>query len=137
MATPSDFSRRMGDIATGVSQNADKLVKKVAMAIDQTVVMATPVDTGRARANWIASLDAASSSTTQATDKGGAQAIAAARATINGYDGDTNAEVHITNNLEYIGFLNDGSSAQAPSGFIRKAIRAGVSAVKGAKLLES
>lgn len=137
MATPNDFSKRMGQIATGVSKNADKLVKKVAMAIDQAVVMATPVDTGRARANWIASLDTASSAKTESTDKGGAQAIAAARATINGYDGDTNAEVHITNNLEYIGFLNDGSSAQAPSGFVRTAIKAGASAVKGAKLLES
>jgi HK97 gp10 family phage protein len=137
MATPSEFNKRMGRIATGVSENADKLVKKVAMAIDQAVVMATPVDTGRARANWIASLDVASSSITQSTDKGGAQAIAAARATINGYDGDTNAEVHITNNLEYIGFLNDGTSAQAPRGFVRTAIKAGASAVKGAKLLES
>jgi HK97 gp10 family phage protein len=137
MATPNEFSRRMGTLATGVSENADKLVKKVAMAIDQAVVMATPVDTGRARANWIASLDVASSTVTQNTDKGGAQAIAAARATINGYDGDTNAEVHITNNLEYIGFLNDGSSAQAPSGFVRTAIKAGAGAVRGAKLLES
>lgn len=137
MASPSEFNRRMGQLSTDVVENADKLVKKVAMAIDQAVVMATPVDTGRARANWIASLDVASSTVTTKTDKGGAQAIAAARATINGYDGDTNAEVHITNNLEYIGFLDGGSSAQAPSGFVRTAVRAGASAVKGAKLLES
>lgn len=137
MATPNEFSKRIGQLATGVSENADKLVKKVAMAIDQTVVLATPVDTGRARANWIASLDVASSTVTTSTDKSGRQAIAAARATINGYDGDTNAEVHITNNLDYIGPLNDGSSAQAPRGFIRTAVRAGAAAVKGAKLLES
>lgn len=137
MTSPSDFARNIERLGTAVTRNSDRTVKKVAMAIDQTVVVATPVDTGRARANWIASLDVASQATTEATDKSGRQAIAAARATINGYDGDTNVEVHIANNLDYIGPLNTGTSAQAPRGFVRTAVRAGVAAVKGAKLLES
>lgn len=136
MATPSEFRLRMARLGAKVAENADKTVRKAAMAVDQAVVIATPVDTGRARANWLAALDVATSNTTDGTDKGGARAIAAARAIIAGYDGDVNLEVHITNNLEYIGRLNDGSSYQAPAGFVQQATRRGVSAVKGAKLLE-
>jgi hypothetical protein len=136
MTTPSEFSKNIGRLATRVVRNSDKTVKKVALAIDQTVVLATPVDKGRARANWIASLDKPAEGIADAFDKGGSQAIAAARATIDGYDGEINTEVHITNNLDYIGFLNDGSSSQAPAGFIQTGVRQGVAAVKGARLLE-
>lgn len=136
MATPDEFSQRMARLGAKVAENADKTVRKAAMAADQAVVLATPVDTGRARANWIAALDARAPGPTTSTDKGGSRAIAAARATIAGYDGDVNAEVHITNNLAYIGRLNEGSSYQAPAGFVRTAIRRGIAAVKGARLLE-
>ena len=130
------FQRRMGKLATGVEKNADKTVRKVALAIDQTVVLATPVDTGRARANWIVALDAAASETTEAADPSGAGAIGQGAGVIAGYDGDRNAEIHITNNLSYIGRLNDGSSRQAPAGFVPQAVKAGAGAVRGAKLLE-
>jgi hypothetical protein len=134
--TPEQFERRMGRLAARVPENADKTVRKVAMAIDQTVVMATPVDKGRARANWIAALDVPVTSPTEAQDPSGAAAIAQAASVVGQYDGDRNSEVHITNNLPYIGPLNDGSSRQAPKNFVQQAVRAGAGAVKGAKLLE-
>jgi hypothetical protein len=136
MATASDFERRLGRLATKVAKNADTVVRKVAMAIDSAVVMATPVDTGRARANWIAALNAASETSTDETDKGGGSAIAQAAGVVAGYNRDKDTEVHITNNLPYIGRLNDGSSFQAPANFVSIAVRQGVKAVKGAKLLE-
>lgn len=136
MATPEQFQKNMGSLATRVTRNADKLVRKVALAADQTVVMATPVDTGRARANWIAALNAASGDTVEAGDRSGAGALEQARGVVAGYDGDRDASIHITNNLPYIQPLNEGTSAQAPAGFVRRAIRAAVSAVGGARLLD-
>ncbi len=126
----------MAKIGTDVAKNADKVVRKVAMAVDQTVVMATPVDTGRARSNWIAALNAAADGTVASTSKSGASALAQAAGVIAGYDRDKDSEIHITNNLPYIGRLNEGSSYQAPANFVAIAVRRGVSAVKGAKLLE-
>lgn len=137
MATPKEFARRMRKLGENVEKNANAAVRKAALAIDTTVVLSTPVDTGRARSNWQVSLNAPAQGTlpaykpgsagdtgaanTQAAIQQGATAIAAQR------PGD---EVHITNNLPYIGRLNDGWSAQAPAGFVEKAILVGVDAIK-------
>lgn len=136
MATENEFAKRLGAIGTKVAENADKLVRKVAMAIDRTVVMATPVDTGRARANWIAALNTPHLSTTTNVSPSGSEPMEQAAGVIAGYDGDKDAEIHITNNLPYIGPLNNGSSAQAPANFVQIAVRKGTAQVKGAKLLE-
>lgn len=138
MASPQEFQQRMASLAAKVQDNADKTVRKVAMAVDQTVVMATPVDTGRARANWIAALDVGVTNTVETLDPSGGQAIAQAAGVIAGYKGKPSgrSEIHVTNNLAYIGSLNDGSSRQAPKNFVQQAVKAGAAAVKGAKLLE-
>jgi hypothetical protein len=130
------FNKRMGTLASRVPKNADRIVRKAALAIDQTVVMATPVDQGRARANWIAALDAAVETPTDDKDPSGAKAMSQAAGVIAQYDGDAHSEIHITNNLPYIGPLNDGSSRQAPAGFVQQAVKDGAGAVQGAKLLE-
>lgn len=138
MASPEDFKKNMAALAAKAVENADKTVRKVALAVDQTVVMATPVDTGRARCNWIAALDTAASSTVDVEDKSGNHALSQARSVIAGYKGKPSgrSEIHITNNLAYIGRLNDGSSRQAPANFVHQAVMAGAKAVKGAKILE-
>lgn len=129
------FGRKMRVRGRVVAENADKLTRSVAVAVDSAVVFATPVDTGRARSNWQAELDAPAGGTV-ATLGGGAaqQSIDKAQAVIQQYNGDGNSSIHITNNLPYIGRLNDGWSAQAPSGFVEAAVHAGAARVKGAKL---
>lgn len=136
MATADQFRKNMGALATRVARNADKVVRKAALVADQAVVMQTPVDTGRARANWIANLNAPNASTTEGTDKGGGKAIQQAAGVVAAYDGDRDTAIHITNNLPYIMRLNEGSSYQAPADFVRIALRRGISAIKGAKLLD-
>lgn len=126
----------MATLGTRVAKNADKLVRKVAMAVDQAVVLQTPVDTGRARANWLASLDAPSADLVEASDRSGSAAIRQAAAVSAGYSGDRNVAIHITNNLPYIESLNRGSSYQAPAGFVRLAVLRGARAVNGVKVLE-
>lgn len=138
MASPEEFSRRMATLGTRVAANADRVVRKVALATDQIVVMATPVDTGRARANWVAALDAAFIGTNPAPGSPGSganQALEQCRSVVGEYDGDRNVAIHITNNLPYIRPLDDGSSKQAPRGFVLKAALTATRTVRGAKLL--
>lgn len=138
MASPEEFNRRMGRLGAEVARGADRIVREVAVAAAQTVIVATPVDTGRARSNWLASVVGARRDTIDPLAEGQAAtgpSISAARAVIGSYNGDTHREVTLSNNLAYIGRLNDGYSAQAPAGFVRLAVQAAVDAVQGARLL--
>jgi len=126
----NDFPRRMSRRAKNVITNADALVRRCALATDAAVVLATPVDTGRARANWQVEINSPSVSTTTNTSKSGRESINAGKVAIAQYKGGTpNAAIYITNNLPYIGKLNDGSSAQAPAGFVERGVMIGVRAV--------
>lgn len=145
MASLSQFSSRMARIAANVPEQADRAVRAAALACDQAAVTGTPVDTGRARSNWIASLNTGSSDEVEpyAPGTGGSTAGANAQAALDqaqgvvaGYDGDRHTSIHITNNLPYIERLNDGWSAQAPAGFVQTAVQAGVAAAKTVRILD-
>lgn len=137
VASPAEFKKRMHRLGVAVADGADKVVRKVAMVADQTVVMATPVDKGRARANWIAALDAPNTTTTEAVSPSGAEAIAQAAGVVAQYDGDKHQAIHITNNLSYIRPLNEGSSKQAPAQFVEQAVEKAVGAIRGARIIGS
>lgn len=137
------FGRKMKVKGALVEENAGKLLRKVALAVDSAVVLATPVDTGRARSNWQVEIGQPASGTIEpltGVRKGfegsgsavAAASIEAAKAVIEtAVPGDT---IHITNNLDYIGRLNDGWSAQAPAGFVEEAVQNGVQRIRKAKI---
>lgn len=138
MAGPAEFERNMRRHGRNVERNAAKMVRKAALAIDTAVVLATPVDTGRARANWQASLNAPAGSAIEAYSPGAAGSTGAANAAaameqakgvIAGHK--PGQSIYLTNNLPYIGKLNDGHSAQAPAGFVQKAVLVGAQAIRG------
>jgi len=100
------------------------VVKKLSFDIFADVVVGTPVDTGRAMNNWVISIGSPSR---DVTDVGGSSAsIAASKegtavgklAEVKPFD-----TVWISNNLPYIGFLEEGTSKQAPKGWVEKAIQ--------------
>lgn len=131
------FSKTMTLIGRNVSTNADALVRKVALAVDSTVVLATPVDTGQARSNWQVSLDQPEQNTIPPYDPGsqGSSAQNNANAAINqgkqviaSYKGGV--DICIANNLDYIDDLNNGKSLQAPAGFVEEAVLAGVAMIQ-------
>lgn len=140
MESFGDFGKEMKKIADGIQDNADRIVRKCALAVDAALVIATPVDTGRARSNWQVSLDTPVTGTVEPYSPGNdgstsgpnAQAaIAQGKATIGSYKGGgANNSINITNNLPYIGRLNEGYSAQAPAGFVEKAVMVGIAAIK-------
>ena len=58
MAGLNDFARRMSRIAVQVEGSVEQAVRDCSKAVARGAVEATPVDTGLARSNWVASLDA-------------------------------------------------------------------------------
>lgn len=140
----NEFRKRMRQIGRDVEENSTKLVRKVALAVDATVVLATPVDTGRARSNWQVEIGKAADGTIDpyAPGEGGNTAGVNAQAAMDQARAKIaqvqhGQEVHITNNLDYIQRLNDGWSAQAPAGFVEEAVNHGVSVVRRAKVVVS
>lgn len=135
------FAKRIDKIGIDIEKNADTLVRKVAITVASSVVLATPVDTGRARANWRTALGAPERGVREPFVLGkegssGAQNIAGVisetQRVVAGYQG--NGEVFISNNLPYIERLNTGWSAQAPAGFVEIAVNNGVRAIRQAKV---
>lgn len=145
MADFSDLERFLERLGQQVGQNADRMVRRVALAVDAAVVLATPVDTGRARANWQVQVNSPVTSTRAPYAAGSSGSAGAAnaqaaieqgKAAVAAYRGGViDARIHITNNLPYIGRLNEGSSAQAPAAFVQHAVAVGVQAVLSSRLL--
>lgn len=128
---PDDFARRMRKIAANLEGNSEELIKRVALAVDSNVVIATPVDSGRARSNWQAAIGTPTRSKVE--PRSAAATIAEAQGVIEGYrEGDT---IYLSNNLPYIRRLNEGWSAQAPKSFVQIAILNGLKAVANFKSL--
>lgn len=111
---------------------ASQMVRRVAFAVDKAVVMASPVDTGRFRANWQVTVGAPATGTVKHVPgmKGSTAGVNAAKAMeqimplMQTYQ--LGQPIYIVNNLVYGPRLNDGHSKQAPENFVQKAIRAGV-----------
>lgn len=144
MASLNEFSRRMAVHAGRISGNTTRLVRRVALAADQALVSGTPVDTGRARSNWIVQLNSAAGDDIDpyvpgahgSTEAQNTQAaLDQGEAVISGYVSGRDLSIHITNNVPYIGELNAGSSAQAPANFVEQALSEAVAAVNSSRII--
>jgi len=102
----------------GTVDKAELFLKKVAMELFKSVILKTPVDTGRARANWTCTISEPSTERVYSkTDKQGSQTVALA---IKKADkAQLGSNIYLSNNLPYIGVLEYGSSDQAPKGMVR------------------
>lgn len=148
MATPAVAAQRLRELAAKIKPNVLSLQRAAGLAIFQTLMTQTPVDTGRARANWLVGSGSAPAGAVawpvpHGTHKDPLKPNPARKALI-GIDaaagegviaGHADGDLHITNNLPYIQALNDGHSAQAPAGFVELAVQEGNQRIKAAKLL--
>lgn len=89
-----------------------KIVKKTAFDGHKNIVKGTPVDTGRARANWQIDLNGTNESTIESLSAPDDERDQLSQFKL----GDT---IHIFNNVEYILALEWGHSDQQPSGWVR------------------
>lgn len=107
----------------------EQMVKKITLSATANLIEDTPRDTGWARANWVPTIGAPKGDVVGTSDKvsiGDQQSGIARIAT--GYKLPL-GRVFISNNVPYIGRLNDGSSKQAPAGFVQAAIFRAIRAI--------
>lgn len=120
----SDFEKQLDEAyQKKVIGTLEKKVVATAILIDSQLILNTPVDTGRARANWLPSIDAPDLSIVPPSSTGAPNSVQR--------DADIQSEltrfnfkntIYISNNLPYIKRLNDGHSQQAPAGFVENII---------------
>ena len=145
--------RVMNTRAEEIRGSMKSIVQFAARVIDRGVVIETPVDTGRARSNWVATLDVPFGSVIAPYAPGkklgkgeranANAAMGQARGVIKKYDPRKNVSIFISNGVRdpftgfaYIGKLNRGSSQQTASMFVERAIAAGILAIRGRKILK-
>jgi len=135
--TMRGFSQRIAQIGAAVEVNANKTLRKTVITVASSVVLATPVREGRARANWVTRINKPPEGEVTDFNKGGAasQAINQSVSEMGLLRGVAAGDVFIGNNLPYIQRLNGGWSQQAPSGFVQTAISAGIEAIRKARLV--
>jgi hypothetical protein len=106
-----------------------KYIRRMVLRFVQGVVPRTPVDTGRARAGWSAAAGKVAGIRGVANqieiDGGdhGMQEIGRRESSYKERLGGNAPYAEITNAAPYISYLELGSSAQAPSGFVRLTLR--------------
>lgn len=116
------FAMQIGAFAKKAGDNADLVVRKICLDLLEDIVMHTPVDTGRARANWFTTIGTPFAGTIEHNGAGAAAGVSIGRsgAAISQAPGNV---LWISNNLPYINRLEfEGWSKQAPQGMVRIAI---------------
>lgn len=119
MATNDRFRARMAKRIEKAKGKQELFFKKLTLEIMSRIVLKTPVDTGRARANWFVGNGTPNRRTDQLVDPSGVSTIAFGQSAIMGIkvDGQT---IYVTNSLPYIRRLEyEGWSQQAPAGMVR------------------
>jgi hypothetical protein len=133
-----DFDRLAKDLkklTSTVKKNMAETVIKTAVMAGSSVIIGTPVDTGKARGNWQTSIDSPILSAIDRNDPAGNEAIKEL-GTVSQRFTVLNKIINLTNNLPYINRLNTGWSKKAAPGYIERAISATVAQVKEDALLK-
>lgn len=142
MGTFATLSNSLRQQAKNIKSNTSLLVRRCATVVIEELAVRTPIDSGRAKSNWIVTLNSPTiariephhfgvlGSTAPQTIK---TVQARAAIVINRFKiGDT---VIIQNNLDYIVDLEKGSSKQSPAGFIHQSLARIPIVVQGTQIL--
>jgi len=145
----SALPSRMIKLSSTIKDSVSELVQDVAKGIGATVVDTTKVDTGLARSNWRATINAPASGTIPAYSPGNKLGISetananAAKAqqkqAIERFNASKHVSIFITNNIRYIGALNNGSPVHAPGLMVEQGLQTGraILQAKAGKVLDS
>jgi hypothetical protein len=139
---PSFFRRTSKKIDT----NFDRLVQRSALAGGKEAVRATRVDTGKARSNWIANINAPNPTVRPPYSPGNrlgmgetanaAAAVGAMKTVISTFNASTANSIFISNFVDYIGILNDGGPHVGPGDMAAKGALTVLATAKGGKVLK-
>ena len=110
------FNKELDQATKGLTED-DLLTLQRSISLDllARVVEKTPVDTGRARGAWVVGISRPSTGLGRSNKRGFGPVVAGA-AKIR--SAKPFGVIFISNNVEYIEFLENGSSAQAPAGML-------------------
>ena len=111
----ASFTLDMSRFANKSIGEIEQVIRKTAIDLTTSIIKSTPVDTGRARANWFVSFESAIEDTTEDTNS----AKALSNATNKLLNGKIGKYIYIQNNLDYAVKLEYGASKQAPEGMVR------------------
>lgn len=120
----------MGNAASiGRELRADlsKTISKVMLLAESNLREATPVDTTLAASSWILSTGRPSTEIGGSHEAPSTAAQDAGIAALQHYDVGRDGRIYLTNNVEYLQHLDDGSSPQAEAGFVARAFAAAAS----------
>jgi len=112
------FTAQLLKFAAFAELDAEKVIRKTIIDLFSHIAEATPVDTGRARANWNLDFNGdANDLIEEVQGKSNANKIISGKVAEFRYQ-ITQGYVYIYNNLEYIEALENGWSDQAPEGMV-------------------
>ena len=126
-----DFSLAFQNIATKSIKKTENIIRATVFDLTSSIIQDTPVDTSRAKNNWLVSFDSPIDNTVNTLDNSGNTVINKANTKI--MANKVPMVYWIQNNLPYIaklefglypknsktGKTSNGFSIQAPSGFVR------------------
>jgi hypothetical protein len=118
MSFASDLRR----FANLTSQKMETVVKASLVRIGTSVVVKSPVDTGRFRSNWLAAYGTADTTVSMSVDPSGRSSINRLKLSVQGLT--FREYFYFTNSLPYAKGLEYGDSMQAPSGMVRVSVAA-------------
>lgn len=116
------FSAGVGKWAEDTAGEIGRLYKAIILELFSSVILDTPVLTGRLRGNWIISPDDPDTGTLEIEDASGEKTVAKVENFLDKLDGSEDFKVYLSNNLPYAHRIEfDGwSHTKAPEGMVRK-----------------
>lgn len=115
----ADFSKALMSVASTATENMEKVIRVSIVELYTSLVLKTPVDTGRAKASWTIS----TTGEAPPSPIKGDYAEGEIADIVVGHVSDfkitiADNTVSIINNLDYMEYLEDGTSQQAPYGMV-------------------
>ena len=139
--TLRDLASRMDRLAASLTLEGSRCAVETAKIIHHNLTLNTPVDTSTALSNWdifIGSYESDSHEPYVMGKKGSTKlasmGFANKEAELRLSEKKPGETIFIVNSLDYIRKLNDGSSKQAPAGFVEAAIIVGKEFAKNFKI---
>lgn len=110
---------RVADIGDYCTQQMERLLRASVLETDNLLKQASPVDTGRFRASWQVGENTAVAPPDYSGDVGGKDANIPPISKVNYQDEKLGNVYSVHNNLPYAEPLANGSSRQAPAGWVQ------------------
>ena len=111
------FSDDVRRFSVKAGESSDRIVRAVTLSLFNGIIRDVPVDTGRARGSFETTVGQPATTTPDRLDPSGRAAMAEIEA--NTPDG-AGQLTYIASNLPYIVQLEEGTSKQAPDGFVKR-----------------